>query len=76
MRRRKIRGQIVGESGLGPDPASYASGKRVTGRQDGLAPHGVLAGVNEAGFLIVRKDDGTDELILAGGVRAAGARRG
>ncbi len=28
---------------------------------------------NPAGFLIVRKDDGTDTLILAGGVRAAGS---
>jgi BirA family transcriptional regulator, biotin operon repressor / biotin---[acetyl-CoA-carboxylase] ligase len=56
--------------------SSYASGKRVTVRQDGRILHGTTAGVNDSGFLIVRKDDGSDELILAGGVRAAGARRG
>jgi BirA family biotin operon repressor/biotin-[acetyl-CoA-carboxylase] ligase len=56
--------------------SSYASGKRVTVRQDGRILHGTTAGVNDCGFLIVRKDDGSDEIILAGGVRAAGARRG
>ena len=34
---------------------------------------GVTAGLDPSGFLIVRKDDGTDTLILAGGVRAAGS---
>jgi len=33
----------------------------------------ITAGLDRDGFLIVRKDDGTDTLILAGGVRAAGA---
>ena len=37
---------------------------------------GTTAGLNGAGFLVVRKDDGSDEIILAGGVRAVGARRG
>jgi hypothetical protein len=36
---------------------------------------GTTAGLNAAGFLVVRKDDGSDEIILAGGVRAAGAGR-
>ena len=35
--------------------------------------HGATRGLNPEGYLIVRKDDGTDTLILAGGVRAAGA---
>jgi BirA family biotin operon repressor/biotin-[acetyl-CoA-carboxylase] ligase len=51
--------------------SSYASGRRV--RVD--LPEGILegttAGLDTAGFLIVRKDDGTDTLIVAGGVRAA-----
>ena len=34
---------------------------------------GTTAGLDPAGFLIVRQDDGTDTLILAGGVRAAGS---
>ena len=39
---------------------------------DGII-EGTTAGLDRAGFLIVRKDDGTDTLILAGGVRAAGS---
>jgi BirA family biotin operon repressor/biotin-[acetyl-CoA-carboxylase] ligase len=68
----------------GPDPilaqfarrSSYATGKRVMVRQGDSVLWGTTAGLNEAGFLVVRKDDGSDEIILAGGVRAAGARRG
>jgi BirA family biotin operon repressor/biotin-[acetyl-CoA-carboxylase] ligase len=56
--------------------SSYASGKRVVVRQGDSTLHGTTAGLNDAGFLVVRKDDGSDEIILAGGVRAAGARRG
>jgi len=53
--------------------SSYAAGRRVVVEQpDGLV-EGVTAGLDPAGFLIVRKDDGTDTLILAGGVRAAGS---
>ncbi len=55
--------------------SSYASGKRVVVRQGDSMLHGTTAGLNDAGFLVVRKDDGSDEIILAGGVRAAGARR-
>jgi BirA family biotin operon repressor/biotin-[acetyl-CoA-carboxylase] ligase len=68
----------------GPDPilaqfsrrSSYASGKRVMVQQGDSVIWGTTAGLNDSGFLVVRKDDGSDEIILAGGVRAAGARRG
>ena len=52
--------------------SSYAAGRRVVvDRPDGIVK-GTTAGLDAAGFLIVRQDDGTDTLILAGGVRAAG----
>ena len=53
--------------------SSYASGRRVVVRQPGGEIHGTTRGLNPEGFLIVRRDDGTDTLILAGGVRAAGS---
>jgi BirA family biotin operon repressor/biotin-[acetyl-CoA-carboxylase] ligase len=53
--------------------SSYAAGRRVTVAQPGGIIEGTTAGLDPAGFLIVRKDDGTDTLILAGGVRAAGS---
>jgi BirA family transcriptional regulator, biotin operon repressor / biotin---[acetyl-CoA-carboxylase] ligase len=56
--------------------SSYASGKRVSVRQGDSTLLGTTAGLSDAGFLVVRKDDGSDEIILTGGVRAAGARRG
>jgi BirA family biotin operon repressor/biotin-[acetyl-CoA-carboxylase] ligase len=53
--------------------SSYASGRRVTvDLPDGVI-EGTTAGLDADGFLIVRKDDGTDTLIVAGGVRAAGS---
>jgi BirA family transcriptional regulator, biotin operon repressor / biotin---[acetyl-CoA-carboxylase] ligase len=53
--------------------SSYAAGRRVTvDLPDGVI-EGTTAGLNPEGFLIVRRDDGTDTLILAGGVRAAGS---
>jgi BirA family transcriptional regulator, biotin operon repressor / biotin---[acetyl-CoA-carboxylase] ligase len=53
--------------------SSYASGRRVTvSLPDGII-HGTTRGLNPDGYLMLRKDDGTDTLILAGGVRAAGA---
>ncbi len=53
--------------------SSYVSGRRVTvDLPDGVVI-GVTAGLDCAGFLRVRKDDGTDTLIVAGGVRAAGS---
>jgi BirA family biotin operon repressor/biotin-[acetyl-CoA-carboxylase] ligase len=67
----------------GPDPilelfsnrSTYATGKRVVVRQGDSILQGTTAGLNAAGFLVVRKDDGSDEIILAGGVRAASAGR-
>ena len=53
--------------------SSYAAGRRVTVQQPDGIIEGTTAGLDPAGFLIVRKDDGTDTLILAGGVRAAGS---
>jgi BirA family biotin operon repressor/biotin-[acetyl-CoA-carboxylase] ligase len=51
--------------------SSYASGRRVQVDQPEGIVQGTTAGLNSAGFLIVRRDDGTDTLIVAGGVRAA-----
>jgi BirA family biotin operon repressor/biotin-[acetyl-CoA-carboxylase] ligase len=53
--------------------SSYAAGRRVTVAQPDGVIEGTTAGLDPAGFLIVHKDDGTDTLILAGGVRAAGS---
>jgi BirA family biotin operon repressor/biotin-[acetyl-CoA-carboxylase] ligase len=53
--------------------SSYASGKRVQVRQGDSVLHGTTAGLNDDGFLVVRKDDGSDEIIVSGGVRAVGA---
>jgi len=55
------------------EASSYASGRRVTVRQPDGAIEGTTAGLDLSGFLIVRKDDGTDTLVLAGGVRASGS---
>jgi len=53
--------------------SSYATGRRVVVNQPGGIIEGTTAGLDADGFLVVRKDDGTDTLILAGGVRAAGS---
>ena len=53
--------------------SSYVAGRRVTVDQPGGPITGTTAGLDPAGFLIVRQDDGTNTLILAGGVRAAGS---
>ena len=53
--------------------SSYVAGRRVTVDQPGGTITGTTAGLDPNGYLIVRKDDGTDTLILAGGVRAVGA---
>jgi BirA family biotin operon repressor/biotin-[acetyl-CoA-carboxylase] ligase len=53
--------------------SSYAAGRRVTVAQPDGVIEGTTAGLDPAGFLIVHQDDGTDTLILAGGVRAAGS---
>jgi BirA family biotin operon repressor/biotin-[acetyl-CoA-carboxylase] ligase len=51
--------------------SSYAVGRRVVVHQPGGIIEGTTTGLTADGFLRVRKDDGTDTLILAGGVRAA-----
>ena len=56
-----------------PYASSYVTGKRVRVDQPGGVITGTTAGLDPAGFLIVRQDDGTDTLILAGGVRAIGS---
>jgi BirA family biotin operon repressor/biotin-[acetyl-CoA-carboxylase] ligase len=66
-------------TGLTPDEiltlftkaSSYAAGRRVVVHQAGGIVEGTTAGLTADGFLRVRKDDGTDTLIVAGGVRAA-----
>jgi BirA family transcriptional regulator, biotin operon repressor / biotin---[acetyl-CoA-carboxylase] ligase len=55
------------------EASSYAAGRRVIVDQPDGIVEGVTAGLNPDGYLVVRKDDGTDTLIVAGGVRAAGA---
>ncbi len=50
--------------------SSYASGKRVAVEQPGGVVEGTTAGLDPQGFLRLRRDDGVEVLILAGGVRA------
>jgi BirA family biotin operon repressor/biotin-[acetyl-CoA-carboxylase] ligase len=49
--------------------SSYVSGRRVCVDQDGSLLRGTTAGLNDSGFLILRGDDGANNLIVAGGVR-------
>jgi BirA family transcriptional regulator, biotin operon repressor / biotin---[acetyl-CoA-carboxylase] ligase len=51
------------------EASSYVRGKRVIVEQGAAAIHGVTDGLDESGYLWLRKDDGSRELILAGGVR-------
>jgi BirA family biotin operon repressor/biotin-[acetyl-CoA-carboxylase] ligase len=53
--------------------SSYACGRRVTVDLPDGEIEGVTAGLDADGYLVVRRDDGTDTLIVAGGVRAAGS---
>lgn len=53
--------------------SSYAAGRRVTVDLPDGRISGTTRGLNPDGYLIVRKDDGSDTLVLAGGVRAARA---
>jgi BirA family biotin operon repressor/biotin-[acetyl-CoA-carboxylase] ligase len=53
--------------------SSYAAGRRVIVNMASGVIEGTTAGLDPDGFLVVRRDDGTDTLILAGGVRAAGS---
>jgi len=51
--------------------SSYVRGRRVSVEQPGGVLEGVTAGLNPSGFLILRAPDGSESLILAGGVRPA-----
>jgi BirA family transcriptional regulator, biotin operon repressor / biotin---[acetyl-CoA-carboxylase] ligase len=51
--------------------SSYAEGRRVRVEQDGATIEGVTCGLDAAGFLLVRGDDGKETTILTGGVRPA-----
>jgi len=53
--------------------SSYAVGRRVVVHQPDGVIEGTTAGLDAAGFLMVRQDNGTVTLIVAGGVRAAGS---
>jgi len=49
--------------------SSYARNKRVKVEQGASILEGTTAGLDPSGFLMIRRDDGTEELVLAGGVR-------
>jgi BirA family transcriptional regulator, biotin operon repressor / biotin---[acetyl-CoA-carboxylase] ligase len=51
--------------------SSYASGRRVRVERPGGIVTGTTAGLDPCGFLRLRADDGSESLILAGGVRPA-----
>ena len=51
--------------------STYARNKRVKVDQGAAIVEGTTAGLDPSGFLILRKDDGTEDLVLAGGVRPA-----
>ncbi len=51
--------------------SSYARGKRVRVDRPGGPLTGTTAGLDPSGFLKLRADDGSESLILAGGVRPA-----
>jgi BirA family transcriptional regulator, biotin operon repressor / biotin---[acetyl-CoA-carboxylase] ligase len=53
--------------------SSYVCGRRVVVEQPEGVIRGVTDGLTNAGYLRVRQEDGTDTVIVAGGVRAAGA---
>jgi BirA family biotin operon repressor/biotin-[acetyl-CoA-carboxylase] ligase len=53
--------------------SSYAVGRRVVVHQPDGVIEGTTAGLDSSGFLMVRQDNGTVTLIVAGGVRAAGS---
>jgi BirA family biotin operon repressor/biotin-[acetyl-CoA-carboxylase] ligase len=49
--------------------SSYVSGRRVVVEQGDKLLRGTTAGLDANGFLLLRQDDGTQTVILAGGVR-------
>jgi BirA family biotin operon repressor/biotin-[acetyl-CoA-carboxylase] ligase len=50
--------------------SSYVSGRRVRVDLDGPMLEGVTDGLDENGFLRIRKENGTHETVYAGSVRA------
>lgn len=51
--------------------SSYVAGRRVRVDQDGATLAGVTDGLDPSGFLLLRQDNGTRAVIMAGGVRPA-----
>jgi BirA family biotin operon repressor/biotin-[acetyl-CoA-carboxylase] ligase len=51
--------------------SSFVRGRRVVVDQNGRDLTGVTDGLDPQGFLLIRKDDGTRTVVLAGGVRPA-----
>jgi BirA family biotin operon repressor/biotin-[acetyl-CoA-carboxylase] ligase len=49
--------------------SSFVSGRRVDVDLGSSVVRGITAGLNESGFLILRRDDGSENVIMAGGVR-------
>jgi len=49
--------------------SSFVYGRRVDVDLDSGPVRGTTAGLNESGFLILRRDDGSEDVIVAGGVR-------
>ena len=49
--------------------SSFVRGRRVCVEQGALMFRGITAGLNDSGFLILRDDDGRENVIVAGGVR-------
>jgi BirA family transcriptional regulator, biotin operon repressor / biotin---[acetyl-CoA-carboxylase] ligase len=49
--------------------SSYARNKRVRVGHGASVVEGTTAGLDPSGFLIIRRDDGTQDVVLAGGVR-------
>ena len=51
------------------EASSFVRGRRVVVESAADTLEGTTNGLNDSGFLILRKDDGADVLVLAGGVR-------
>jgi BirA family transcriptional regulator, biotin operon repressor / biotin---[acetyl-CoA-carboxylase] ligase len=49
--------------------SSFVEGRRVSVDLDGSMLYGTTAGLNSSGFLILRGDDGRENVVMAGGVR-------
>ncbi len=49
--------------------SSFVTGRRVSVDLDGSTLYGTTAGLNSSGFLILRGDDGKENVVMSGGVR-------